>query len=168
MGVPTPIYADRVARQRDDIPAIYGDVDFTVVPERLDDAAADDERFASMRGAVDRVFDQPELMEIIRNATMTGDVVADAYAALIPELGLHRLVEMLETACAGGIDAVDDSPSELVRFIGAMEATPDWVDMALVEAGARAERIPMATATPFAIRGAFLATFLNQYAPRTG
>jgi hypothetical protein len=36
--------------------------------------------------------------------------------------------------------------------------------MALVEQGARAERIPMATGTPFAIRGAFLATFLNKYA----
>ena len=45
-----------------------------------------------------------------------------------------------------------------------MEDTPDWVDMALVEQGARAERIPMATVTPFAIRGAFLATFLNKYA----
>ena len=45
-----------------------------------------------------------------------------------------------------------------------MEATPEWVDMALVEQGARAERIPMATATPLAIRGAFLATFLNKYA----
>ena len=45
-----------------------------------------------------------------------------------------------------------------------MEDTPDWVDMDLVERGARAERIGMATATPFAIRGAFLATFLNQYA----
>ena len=36
--------------------------------------------------------------------------------------------------------------------------------MDLVEAGARAERIPMAVVTPFAIRGAFLATFLNKYA----
>src|SRR5690606_3375011 len=74
------------------------------------------------------------------------------------------LVELIETACSQGLDAVDDPPAELVALIESMEATPDWVDMDLVREGARAERIPMATATPFAIRGAFLATFLNQYA----
>ncbi len=158
-------YADAVASQRDVIPAMYGDVDFDTVPERLViDATVDDERFASMRRAVARVLDRPALMETIRDATMTGDRVADAYATLIPEYGFRTLVEMLETACAEGLDAVADAPAELVAFIESMEATPDWVDLDLVEKGAAAERIAMATATPFAIRGAFLATFLNQYA----
>jgi hypothetical protein len=165
MGTPAPRYVATVERQRDEIPAMYGDVDFSVVPERYDSTASvDDERFASMRSAVARVFEKPELLETVSRATMTGDRVADAYAALIPELGFRRLIDMLETACAHGVDAVDDAPPELAALIGAMEATPDWVDMALVERGARAERIPMATATPFAIRGAFLATFLNKYA----
>lgn len=159
------VYADRVARQREEIPQVYGEVDFSIVPERYDaDAAVDDERFASMRRAVERVFDEPGTMRVIRDATMTGDRPADAYAALIPEHGFRRLVEMLEVACSQGLDAVDDPPAELVALIESMEATPDWVDMDLVRRGARAERIPMATATPFAIRGAFLATFLNQYA----
>ena len=154
-----------VERQRGAIPAMYGDVDFSIVPERYDSTASvDDERFAPMRSAVARVFERPELLEIVSAATMTGDRVADAYAALIPELGFRRLIDMLETACAHGVEAVADAPTELAALIGAMEATPDWVDMALVEQGARAERIPMATATPFAIRGAFLATFLNKYA----
>ncbi len=161
----TRSYADSVRRQRDDLPGIYGTVDFTVVPERLDhDATVDDERFAPVRDAVRRVFDQPDLMEIIRDATMTGDRVADAYAALIPEFGFSKLVDMLGTACEHGIGHVDDAPPQLIELIAAMEATPDWVDMELVEQGARSERIGMATATPLAIRGAFLATFLNEYA----
>ncbi len=161
----TQTYAARVVQQRDDIPGIYGDVDFSVEPERFDrDAAPDDERFAKHRDAVARVFDNPALIETIRDYTMTGDPVADAYAALIPEHGFRTLVDMLDEACERGVEHVDNAPPELVELIRAMEHTPDWVDMALVEEGARAERIPMATATPFAIRGAFLATFLNKYA----
>ena len=158
-------YADRVARQRQDVPGVYGDVDFTAVPERFDvDAAPTDARFARHREAVDRVFGQPELLARIRDYTMTGDRVADAYAALIPEHGFGTMVDMLDEACERGIEHLDDPPSELVAFIRSMEATPAWVDMDLVEQGARAERVPMAAATPFAIRGAFLATFLNKYA----
>jgi hypothetical protein len=161
----TQAYADRVIRQREDNPVLYGDVDFSIVPERLDsEATVDDKRFGKTRDAVARVFDQPDLLERVRNFTMTGDRVADAYAALIPSLGFRTLVEMLDAACEKGVESVDDSPPELVAFIEAMEATPDWVDMKLVATGARDERIPMAAATPFAIRGAFLATFLNKYA----
>jgi hypothetical protein len=161
----TQVYPDSVLRQRDDLPGMYGDVDFTVVPERFDhDAAITDERFATMREAVGRVFDRPALMETIRDSTMTGDRVADAYAALIPEFGFKTLIEMLQTACERGVEHVDNAPPELVELIAAMEATPDWVDMALVEQGARDERVGMATAAPLAIRGAFLATFLNKYA----
>ncbi len=165
MSMQASVYADSVVQQRVDIPAIYGEVDFTIVPERLDhDAGPGDDRFAKLGRAVARVFDQPSLLETIRNATMTGDRVADAYAALIPELGARTLIDMLDVACERGIDAVENAPPELVAFLAAMEDTPDWVDMDLVERGALAERIPMAAATPFAIRGAFLATFLNKYA----
>jgi ER-bound oxygenase mpaB/B'/Rubber oxygenase, catalytic domain len=161
----TTAYSETVARQRDDIPAIYGEVDFSIVPERLDnEATVDDERFAKHRDAVGRVFENPALMKTIRDYTMTGDRVADAYAALIPEHGFRSLVDMLDEACERGVGHIDNAPPELVEFIRAMEDTPDWVDMTLVEKGAMAERVPMATAAPFAIRGAFLATFLNKYA----
>ncbi|MDA3032207.1 MAG: oxygenase MpaB family protein [Actinomycetota bacterium] len=160
-----PAYTDSVAQQRYAIPEIYGKVDFTVVPERLDsESTLDDARFAATRAAVSRVFDQPALLETMRNATMTGDLIADAYAALIPTHGFRTLVEMLEAACQRGVENVENAPQELIDLIAAMEATPTWVDMTLVAHGARAERIPMATATPLAIRGAFLATFLNKYA----
>ncbi len=158
-------YPDSVAAQRNDIPGIYGEVDFSIVPERLDiDAHVDDERFAESREAVRRVFDDPALLETVRGYTMLGDRVVDAYAALIPEYGFEKLVEMLDAACEHGVDSVEKAPRELVNFIRAMEDTPSWVDMALVARGAREERISMATAVPLSIRGAFLATFLNKYA----
>ncbi len=161
----TSIYDDSVVRQAADVPAVYGDVDFTIIPERFDaGAAVDDPRFAPVRDAIARVLGRPDLMTTIRNATMRGDRWADAYAALIPQYGLRDLIAMLETACAHGVDAVADAPPELRDLIAAMEATPQWVDLDLVEAGARAERIGMAVTSPLAIRGAFLATFLNKYA----
>ena len=163
--MPTPEYTDLVRRQREEIPGLYGKVDFSTVPERLDtEATLDDERFEKLRSLVAPVFDQPELLERVRNSTMTGDRVADAYAALIPQYGFPALIQMLDAACERGVENVEDAPPELVAFIRAMENTPEWVDMDLVEAGARDERIPMASGTPFAIRGAFLATFLNKYA----
>ncbi len=158
-------YPDSVAAQRSNIPGIYGEVDFSIVPERLDiDAKVEDERFAEIRTAVGRVFDNPALLETVRGYTMLGDRVVDAYAALIPEYGFQKLIEMVDTACEQGIDAVQNAPRELVDFIRAMEDTPGWVDLTLVARGAREERITMATAVPFSIRGAFLATFLNKYA----
>jgi hypothetical protein len=44
-----------------------------------------------------------------------------------------------------------------------MEVKPDWLDMDLVREGARLNRLPMAETSPWMIRGAFLATFLNKY-----
>jgi hypothetical protein len=94
---------------------------------------------------------------------MLGDIVADAYAALIPQYGFRRLIDMLTKACEQGVEAVADAPPELAAFIADMEATPDWVDMDLVREGARLDRNATAHLAPFAIRGAFVATFLNKY-----
>jgi hypothetical protein len=44
-----------------------------------------------------------------------------------------------------------------------MEQTPDWVDMDLVREGARLDLNATANVSPYAIRGAFIATFLNKY-----
>lgn len=130
------VYADRVVKQREQIPLIYGDVDFSIVPERYDaEATVDDPRFDTMRRAVQRVFDDPEMVQVIRDATMTGDRLADAYAALIPEHGFRRLVELIEVACSQGLGAVEDPPPELVALIESMEATPPWVDVDLVRRG---------------------------------
>ena len=156
---------DRVRHQRDELPGLYGDIDFDAVPERLAlgaDDVSDLPSFVSVRRS-DLLADA-ELVELLTTATMLGDVVCDAYVCLLPELGMQRLIELVRTACREGLGAVPDAPAELVAFIEAMEATPDWIDLDLVEAGARSERIGAALVAPFAIRGAFLATFINEYA----
>ncbi|MEZ5573491.1 MAG: oxygenase MpaB family protein [Halioglobus sp.] len=160
----TAIYADSVLQQKDAIAAIYGDVDFSILPERyVSDFNPADMRATRFKGYAQSALSDPARVASIRNYTMMGDQVADSYAALIPQYGFRTLVSMLDDACDKGIDAVPDAPQELIAFIHAMEATPDWIDLDLVEQGARQERIPMATISPFAIRGAFIATFMNKY-----
>ncbi len=158
------LYADSVLEQKEAIAAIYGDVDFSILPERyVSDLSIAEKLPPGFRAYAERALSDPARVENIRNYTMTGDRVADAYAALIPRFGFRTLVSMLEDACDRGIEAVPDAPPELVSFIRAMEATPDWVDMELVEQGARQERVPLATISPLVIRGAFIATFMNKY-----
>jgi len=158
------VYADSVLAQQTAIPAIYGAVDFSLLPERyVSDVDVSQRRPSRFRRYAQSALSDPARIESIRNYTMTGDRVADAYAALIPQYGFRTLVSMLEQACDRGVDAVPDAPAELVEFIRAMEALPDWIDMSLVEEGARQERIPISTISPFVIRGAFIATFINKY-----
>jgi hypothetical protein len=88
---------------------------------------------------------------------------AHAYAALIPAFGFQRFVTMLEQACDHGVESIPAAPPELVRFIAEMERLPTWLDMNLIEEGARIERNAYANRAPFVIRGALLATFMNKY-----
>jgi hypothetical protein len=153
-----------VLEQKEIIPSIYGDVDFSVLPERyVSDVDLESRSLGRYKRYAVSALSDPERIEKVRNYTMMGDRVADAYAALIPEYGFRTLVTMLDDACDNGVEAVANAPAELITFIRAMEATPDWVDMELVEQGAREERIPLANISPFAIRGAFIATFMNKY-----
>ena len=71
---------------------------------------------------------------------------------------------MLEEACDHGLESVPSAPPELVRFIEEMERFPAWLDMKLIEQGARIERNAYAHRAPFVIRGGFIATFMNKYA----
>src|SRR3954465_142500 len=159
-----PELAERVRSQRDGLPGLYGDVDFSARPYRL---ALDPDDESSLPGWVaDRaeLLDDERTIELMSTATMLGDVVADAYAALMEQQSFKSLIDMLQVACREGIDAVPGAPPELERFIAAMERQPDWLDMELVHEGARHERIPQALLAPYVIRGAFTATFLNTYA----
>ncbi len=154
----------KVAAQKTLIPAIYGAIDFSLTPERFAAGAADE---AMVPPAEEKnratVLADTDLIERIRAYTMLGDTVADQYAALIPILGFRRLIDMAMLACDQGIGAVADAPAELQAFITAMETTPRWVQMNLVEEGARLDRNATANLSPFFIRGAFIATFLNKY-----
>ena len=159
-----PALAERVRSQRDRLPSLYGDVDFSAQPYRL--ALDPDDESSLPRWVADRgeLLDDERAVELMSTATMLGDVVADAYAALMEQQSFKTLIDMLQRACREGIDAVPGAPPELERFIAAMEQRPDWLDMELVREGARQERIPQALLAPYVIRGAFTATFLNTYA----
>ena len=154
----------KVASQKTNLPALYGDVDFSIKPERFADELVlegpSQSKFDAMRP---KLLADTEKVERMRAYTMLGDTVADAYAALMPRYGFRPLVSMLEHACDHGVESMSDAPPELVNFIRAMEATPDWVDMKLVEEGARQSREDSANYSPFVIRGAFIATFMNKY-----
>ncbi|WP_322012410.1 oxygenase MpaB family protein [Paraburkholderia sp. J12] len=145
--------------------AMYGNVDFEVTPERfvadINIESAVREELLYLRPSV---LSDNELMERIKAYTMLGDVVADAYVALLPQFGMRKLMAMVELACERGVEAVEGAPPELASFIGSMERTPSWVDMNLVAEGARLERNVSANLAPFTVRGAFLATFMNKYA----
>jgi hypothetical protein len=156
---------ERVRAQKTRVPAIYGNVDFSAVPERFSDMPGDatslSGRYASQRS---RLLADRERIDFMRAYTMMGDAVADAYAARMREFGFRQLVDMLVQACDHGVENVTDAPEELVDFIRDMERLPGWLDMGLVEEGARLDRNAAANLGPFIIRGAFIATFMNKYA----
>jgi hypothetical protein len=165
MATPLEQLKARIAAQRTDNPAMYGSMDFDIWPERLLDGEAEQSEYrGKTAGDVERLLANHTLIERLQAYTMLGDTVADPYAALMPSRGFRPLVDMLVAACDHGIDSVTDAPDELRTFIAAMEATPAWVDMKLVERGAAIQRNAMANFAPWAIRGAFVATFMNKYA----
>ncbi len=151
---------ERIALQKSALPVMYGDVDFSATPERYTERVEESSLPKSLRHLPPPPAD---MVERVKAYTMLGDITADAYAALMGEYGFKRLVDMLTTACDHGIEAVPDAPKELVALIREMETQPDWLDMDLVREGARLNRLPMAVTSPWMIRGAFLATFLNKY-----
>ncbi len=144
------------------VPQIYGGIDFSALPERFTVEPSGD-GFEDFNHLVPGLMKDDTLVDLMAVYTMTGDAVADAYAARIADYGFGRLVRMLEVACDAGIGAVRDAPPELAALIVAMERTPGWLDMDLVDKGARIERNHYVHLVPFAIRGAFLATFMNKY-----
>jgi ER-bound oxygenase mpaB/B'/Rubber oxygenase, catalytic domain len=153
-----------VASQAVHIPSIYGRVDFSITPERFTvqpDAQTEiDPKFANRR--LELLADE-ELVALIKAFTMHGDPASDAYAALIPQYGFQQLVTMLNEACDHGLERVPSAPAELIRFIREMERLPAWLDAKLIEEGARLERNAFANKVPFALRGGFIATFMNKY-----
>ena len=151
---------DRIELQKSALPQMYGDVDFTQTPERYTQDVVE----SSLPPSLHNMAPPPaDMVARVKAYTMLGDVTADAYAALMGEYGFRRLVDMLTTACDEGLEAVPDAPPELVALITEMETRPDWLDMDMVRKGAALNRLPMAVTSPWMIRGAFLATFMNKY-----
>ena len=155
---------DAVAAQAAEIPSMYGRVDFSITPERFAVESGDQtELAAEFSERRPELLANKEQVARIKAYTMHGDPVADAYAALTPEYGFHRLIGMLEEACDHGLEKARIAPQELVRFIREMERLPAWLDMKLIEEGARIERNAYAHRAPYVIRGGFIGTFMNKY-----
>lgn len=150
----------RVAEQKTRQPELYGDIDFDHTPERYTDDPAQSVAPKGVAGAEPT----PDQIALVAAYTLLGDRVADAYAGLMPQFGFRGLIAMLTLACDQGLAAVPDAPPELIAFLRDLEHVPDWVDMDLVREGARLDRNAAANLSPFAIRGAFVATFMNKYA----
>lgn len=163
MSAQSSTLAETVRRQWSVLPTLYSPIDPTVTPHRFttdpDVASALPPWIASRTP----VLEDPAVVELMRTATLLGDAVGDALAARSEVLGTRTVVDMLRRACRHGLETVPDAPPELVALIEDMEATPTWIDMSLVEQGARESRIPAAWFTPFIIRGVFLGTFTNTY-----
>ena len=130
--------AGKIASQAIQIPALYGGIDFSITPERFTvepDAQTEiGPDFAQRRP---ELLANAELVALIKAYTMQGDIVADAYVALMPQYGHQKLVTMLMDACDHGLESVAAAPLELHRFIEEMERLPAWLDPKLIEQGAR-------------------------------
>ena len=154
-----------VTSQAAQIPAMYGGVDFSVIPERFTvDPDVESELAPEFLTRRPELLADSERVALIKAYTMHGDPVADAYAALIPQFGFQRLAMLLKEACARGVEDTASAPEQLVTFVHEMEHFPAWLDKKLIERGARLERNAYAHRAPFIIRGGLLATYMNKYA----
>lgn len=143
-------------------PRVYGNLDLDIAPERFRSELGENSILKKNKRITEHLAD-PEKVEFFRQLTLMGDPLADAYAALIPELGFRKIREMLEAAINQGIAAVPDAPAELKTFIGAVDEKPSWLDMESVERAARFMRLPTALWGDYALRVAFMNTYVNGY-----
>jgi hypothetical protein len=156
---------EQVRSQATITPSIFGNIDFDSIPERLVLEPGQPHDLGPGQDELrEKVLAVPGMADLMRAFTFMGDRVADPYAALMPKYGFKRLIDMLVQACDHGIEAVEGAPEELKALIAAMEEIPEWIDMSLVEDGAKFERAGTAVLSPLAMRAAFIATFVNRYA----
>lgn len=153
---------DIIGLQKTLAPSVYGNLDLDITPER----------FRTELGANSIVRDNPriqalladkEQVEFFRQLTLMGDPLADAYAALIPQIGFKKARVMLDQAAAEGVDAVKDAPPELVALMRSVEIVPEWVDWEKIESAAERVRPITALAGEAIIRVSFMMTYVNGY-----
>ena len=110
-----PKLAARVLRQADDLPEMYGNLDFTATPERFTTDPAAKSALPPRRGNRAAYLDDARLVELMRTALYLGDVPADRVAALSRDLSVTELIGLIRRACREGIENVPEAPPELAH-----------------------------------------------------
>src|ERR1700722_12594886 len=129
MNISNTELGKKIASQADELPTMYGGVDFSITPERfITEPNVQTDLEPEFAGRRPELLANEELVARIKAYTMHGDPVADAYAARIPEHGFGALVKMLNEVCDHGLESVPSAPPELVRFIREMEKFPARLD----------------------------------------
>lgn len=110
------------------------------IPSRFRAAEERGAQIGRVLRSVGRIDDVDEdLMNLIGRRLMERDEVG---AALVTAMRNDRSVTMRQfnQALVHGIESVDDAPPALQAFFAHVDAVPDWVDMDLVNEGARVYR----------------------------
>ncbi|QLY30342.1 oxygenase MpaB family protein [Nocardia huaxiensis] len=83
-----------------------------------------------------------ELVDSFAAAYYQADPVAEAFVdeVYLGDIGPKAGRAMLDQALAHGVDSVPDAPPSLIRLFEEFETAPDWLDLDLVEQGARVFR----------------------------
>ncbi|WP_101525903.1 oxygenase MpaB family protein [Nocardioides houyundeii] len=79
----------------------------------------------------------PDLAPTYFDAMWDGDPHADAFVADFATIGHGRAMKILRAACRDGISSVTDAPESLRALFAELDAVPDWVDLAEIDASAK-------------------------------
>ena len=148
--------------QKSVAPELYAKLDLNIQPERFRTELGETSKKKGNKHVEAKLADKEQL-EFFRQLTLMGDPIADAYAALIPEMGIKKARAMLEQALAEGIESVIDAPVELKNFIAALLEEPEWLDWESIESASSSLRLPGALGFDLGIRVAFMLTYFNGY-----
>ena len=104
-----PKLAARVLRQADDLPEMYGNLDFTATPGGSPPIPPPG-ALPPRRATEAAYLDDARLVELMRTALYLGDVPADRVAALSRDLSVTELIGLIRRACREGIENVPEAP----------------------------------------------------------
>ncbi|MCG8673031.1 MAG: DUF2236 domain-containing protein [Pseudomonadales bacterium] len=143
-------------------PAVYGDLDLSIEPERFRKEPGDNS-IVKQNPRIQALIKDKDKVEFFRQLTLMGDPLADAFATTISEIGFKKARVMLDQAAAHGVDSVPDAPQTLIDLMKSMENEPDWVDWDKIESASKNARTLTATAGEAVVRVAFMMTYVNGY-----
>ncbi|MEU5881165.1 oxygenase MpaB family protein [Spirillospora sp. NPDC047279] len=115
----------------------------------------------------------PSQLAAFRSFAHAGDPLAAGVAEMIARMPGQSGRRLFERALQGGIDSLDDPPRELLDLFTEVDAVPYWVDLDLLDRGARVVSrtglFGLTMVMPCAsLYGGYLASRANKTLVRTG